>query len=83
MVSLKSRVGPKGQAVIPKPIRDELGIRPGDTLSYTLHEGHVDVKKTNRAGPTNPWESLFTMFPKTKIPADYDWDAESEEMYDP
>jgi len=32
---MTQRVGPKGQVVIPKAIRDELGIRPGDQVTVT------------------------------------------------
>lgn len=31
-MSMTSRVGPKGQVVLPKGLRDKLGIRPGDDV---------------------------------------------------
>jgi len=40
---MTQRVGPKGQVVIPKPIRDELGIRPGDEVVCTLEGRSVRV----------------------------------------
>jgi AbrB family looped-hinge helix DNA binding protein len=38
------RVGPKGQVVIPKELRDELGIEPGDEVSFWRHDDHVAVR---------------------------------------
>jgi AbrB family looped-hinge helix DNA binding protein len=38
------RVGPKGQVVIPKPMRDQLGIAPGDEVDFTLEDGAVRVE---------------------------------------
>jgi AbrB family looped-hinge helix DNA binding protein len=38
------RVGPKGQVVIPKAIRDELGISPGDRVDVEQQEGAVVVR---------------------------------------
>ena len=42
------RVGPKGQVVIPKELRDELGIEPGDEVSFWRHDDHVAVRPANR-----------------------------------
>ena len=45
------RVGPKGQVVIPKELRDELGIQPGDEVSFWLDGDHVAVRPTSRRRP--------------------------------
>lgn len=42
MVSIKTRVGPKGQIVIPKVFRDEYNISPGDQV-VLREEGKVIV----------------------------------------
>jgi len=39
------RVGPKGQVVIPKAIRDELGIAPGDQVDVERQEGEVVIRR--------------------------------------
>ncbi len=38
------RVGPKGQVVIPKDLRDELGIEPGDEVSFWRDGDHVALR---------------------------------------
>jgi AbrB family looped-hinge helix DNA binding protein len=43
------RVGPKGQVVIPKELRDELGIEPGDDVSFWRDGDHVAVRRAGRA----------------------------------
>jgi AbrB family looped-hinge helix DNA binding protein len=45
------RVGPKGQVVIPKDLRDELGIKPGDEVSFWRHGDHVAVRPASRRRP--------------------------------
>ena len=45
------RVGTKGQVVIPKEIRDELGIEPGDEVSFWRHDDHVAVRPAGHRRP--------------------------------
>jgi AbrB family looped-hinge helix DNA binding protein len=45
-------VGPKGQVVIPKALRDELGIAPGDEVAFSIEDGAVLVE------PVKEWRSL-------------------------
>lgn len=45
------RVGPKGQVVIPKELRDELGIEPGDEVSFWLDGDHVSVRPARHRPP--------------------------------
>ncbi|MGI8438921.1 MAG: AbrB/MazE/SpoVT family DNA-binding domain-containing protein [Thermoleophilaceae bacterium] len=42
---MTTRVGPKGQVVIPKRIRDRLGLRPGDRVSVEQQGAAVRVSK--------------------------------------
>lgn len=37
------RVGEKGQVVIPKALRDKLGIRPGTEVTFAEDEGSVRI----------------------------------------
>lgn len=45
------RVGAKGQVVIPKELRDQLGIDAGDEVDFWLHGDHVAVRPAGRAKP--------------------------------
>ena len=49
-MKLKVRVGPKGQIVIPKSIRDILGIKPNDLVLVDVEDG----KATLEAVQMNP-----------------------------
>lgn len=37
------KIGPKGQIVIPKIIRDYVGIKPGDTVVIEVREGEIVI----------------------------------------
>ena len=45
------RVGPKGQVVIPKDLRDELGIEPGDQVTFWRDDDHVAVAPAKASRP--------------------------------
>lgn len=42
LIGMTYKVGPKGQVVIPKPIRDRLGISPGDEV--VVEQDGTDVR---------------------------------------
>jgi AbrB family looped-hinge helix DNA binding protein len=42
------RVGPKGQVVIPKRIRESLGIEPGDEVVVVEEDGEARVRRVPR-----------------------------------
>jgi AbrB family looped-hinge helix DNA binding protein len=45
------RVGPKGQVVIPKELRDAFGIEPGDEVNFWQQGDHVAVRPAHRRRP--------------------------------
>ena len=45
------RVGAKGQVVIPKELRDQLDIEPGDEVNFWLHDDHVAVRPAEHRRP--------------------------------
>lgn len=53
---MTSRVGPKGQVVIPKPLRDRLGIAPGDEVDMWLDGDQVALQ---RSAPSRPLRGRF------------------------
>ncbi len=49
---------PKGQVIIPKEIRERLGIKPGKALSLDLVDDHIEIRPL----PDDPIEFLTGMF---------------------
>lgn len=41
---MTSRVGPKGQVVIPQQLRRQLGIEPGDEVEFWRDGDHVAIR---------------------------------------
>lgn len=52
------KASPKSQVVIPKPIRDRLGIQPGSLVLVTLNGDHAEV----RPAPQDPIRALHGRF---------------------
>ena len=45
MFEEEMKVGPKGQVVIPRPLRKTLGIHPGSKVVFKLEEGKLILEK--------------------------------------
>jgi len=43
-----ARVGERGQITIPKPIRDEYGLRKGMTVEVELGEGQICLRRSKK-----------------------------------
>jgi AbrB family looped-hinge helix DNA binding protein len=52
------RTHAKGQIIMPKEIRDKLGIKPGKALSVKIVHDHVEIKTL----PDDPIEYLTGIF---------------------
>ena len=50
---MRSVVSEKGQVTIPKPLRDRLGIRPGQELDFVEEEGRLVATKTTAVDPVD------------------------------
>jgi AbrB family looped-hinge helix DNA binding protein len=46
---MTARIGPKGQVVVPKAIRDRLGLVPGDDVVVDEVEGEVRIRRPRSA----------------------------------
>lgn len=60
------KVGAKGQVVIPKEIRDRIGIRPGDEVAFDTDGGDVRVRRVtdDRAIQANRIKALRGIWTK-------------------
>ena len=48
---MTSKVGPKGQVVIPKAMREQLGLHPGDEVRFELEGRAVKVEPATSGRP--------------------------------
>lgn len=48
--TVKSRLGVKAQVVMPKRVRDVLGLKPGDEFAFVIHGREVKLVPAPAAG---------------------------------
>jgi AbrB family looped-hinge helix DNA binding protein len=67
-----SSVTSKGQVTIPKPVRQQLGIRQGTRIEFSLVRDHVELRV--RSSPADVPASGFGMLTSRKraVPSDFD-----------
>jgi AbrB family looped-hinge helix DNA binding protein len=67
---LKARVGPKGQAVIPKEVRDILGLAPGDEVVFEVGDKEARIKPAGKGSSVSELTEIVPM--KDKLSKDVD-----------
>ncbi|MBI4305692.1 MAG: AbrB/MazE/SpoVT family DNA-binding domain-containing protein [Chloroflexi bacterium] len=45
---MKTTIDRAGRLVIPKPLRDELGLRGGEDLNITLRNGRIEIEPASK-----------------------------------
>ena len=81
MVGIKigSRIGEKGQVVIPKPIRDQFGLQPNAEVYFSVEEGKIVL--TSKSGEEILSEFISAV-KKRKLPNKINWDKEYYKQFD-
>jgi antitoxin PrlF len=72
---MKATIGERGQVVIPKPLRDRMGLRPGQQLEFEEDAGRIVVTKA--PSDDDPLEAVRGTWP---LPDGWDTDRWFEEM---
>jgi len=65
----RKKIGPKGQILIPKPIRDALGLHPGVEVLIEVRGDEVIITKPKIEGSYTEYY-ISTRSPKLKKPVD-------------
>jgi antitoxin PrlF len=59
MAAIVARLSAKAQTVIPKPIREKLGVGAGDAILFEERDGEIVIRAARR-GPTDDPFAVFT-----------------------
>jgi AbrB family looped-hinge helix DNA binding protein len=76
------KVGPKGQVVLPKAVRDRLGILPGDEVDVSTDGDEVAIRKAQPVGsPRGILADPGDPQPLTRtLEAEHRWEMARDEM---
>jgi AbrB family looped-hinge helix DNA binding protein len=55
----EAKVTSKGQITIPKEVRDDLGLRPGDAIKFVKENGNYVVRKARTDDPFPRWSGYL------------------------
>ena len=80
-IQLVSKVGEKGQIVIPKPIRQKFNISPNTEVVFDVDEEKIFLKK-RKSDADLIEEFVSAVKNKIKFPKKIDWDEEYYSQYD-
>ena len=61
-----------GRVLLPKPLRDRVGIRPGDELRVAVEGGHL-VLEPVREAPRIEYRNGVPVLVGYVVPRDFDW----------
>jgi len=71
-----SSVGSEGQVTIPSTIRQQLGIKEGSKVTFTLVNGHIEmhIENPSTPEPVPAFKSGFGMLKSRRPPVPVDFD---------
>ena len=61
-----------GRVLLPKPLRDRVGLRPGDSLHIEVREGSL-VLEPVRVKPGIAWRGSMPVLVGYRLPEGFDW----------
>jgi antitoxin PrlF len=64
---MTSRLSTKSQTVIPKPVRDRLGVGPGDVVEFEIRDDEVLIRRAPATERVDP----FAVF--------HEWSSDADE----
>ncbi len=66
---IEAKVGSRGQVVIPKPIREQQGLKEGTRVTFQVEDGEVVVRRAE-----DVLEEFLQECDRRREPEDVDWD---------